>query len=486
MPTLELERGTHPGAQSPLHGTARSPRTPLSIGSRNFVNSFVTTPLAIGSRSFVESFVPLNTCEPQENIEDCARVSRFAASLNMVNVIIGSGIVGLSFVVQASGVVPFTLFICFSAFLAYVTLTMLVEAVEYTPQKSYEAVGIKALGPYGLYLTSGVIILQNIGGMTSYLVLIAKTAPPILKLAGITGVSVKGVQVLITVVVCFPLCLLRDLSMLAYTSFFALCVFALVAATSVWYFAVGDPWYTSEAVTVHHIGVGAPVNWTSFSISAFSQLPTIIFAFVCHTACLPIYSQLRSPTKERMGTVCATSVVTALMLYAITGISGYLAYKGHTMAALVRNFRHCWDNVDEHCEDKNTYISVLNALFLMAVLLGYPSIHFPTRRAVIALVQGVDAQFSWIVHCGVAVVLVGGSLLLATSLNDVSTVFSWTGVIASPLIVFVLPAFYYQRIMQQEERLPVHDPKRLKAIGIVLFGLLFMAIGVFVKVSELV
>eukprot|EP00929_Paragymnodinium_shiwhaense_P009165 TRINITY_DN113222_c0_g1_i1.p1 TRINITY_DN113222_c0_g1~~TRINITY_DN113222_c0_g1_i1.p1 ORF type:complete len:490 (+),score=23.60 TRINITY_DN113222_c0_g1_i1:48-1472(+) len=421
--------------------------------------------------------------DPQPTSDDAACVGQLAASLNLVNVIVGSGIVGLSFVVKASGVVPFTLFICLSAFLAYTTLTMLVEATDYTTRRSYEAIGVKALGNWGLLLTSACIILQNLGGMTSYLILIAKTAPPVLKLIGLSGISVKGLQLTMTLFVCLPLCLLRDLSMLAYTSFFALCMFILIALTSLWLLLEGDSWYVSNA-PVHHLPADEPINWTSFGFDSFEQLPTIIFAFVCHTACLPIYSQLRSPTKERMAVVSRGSISTALVLYTVTGVAGYLTYKSYTMDALVKNFRHCWGKSDLDCEDQSVYIGVLNGLFLIAVLLGYPSVHFPTRRAVIALVWGVDAEFSWKVHCGVAFGLVGSTLVIATSLTVLSEAFSWTGAIASPLIVFVLPAFYYQRILKQEEGLPASHPKRLRGIGVAMFGLMFMTISVFVKVSS--
>ena len=42
---------------------------------------------------------------------------------------------------------------------------------------------------------------------------------------------------------------------------------------------------------------------------------------VCHTACLPIYSQLHTPSKERMGTVNASSVSLAFLIYVATGVS---------------------------------------------------------------------------------------------------------------------------------------------------------------------
>merc|ERR1719343_1747844 len=155
--------------------------------------------------------------------------------------------------------------------------------------------------------------------------------------------------------------------------------------TSVVYFSAGDGWYNSELAKVSEISGGTAVNWTSLSVDAFEQFPTIIFAFVCHTACLPIYSQLEDATTKKMSHVNLSSILIALMLYSVTGVAGYLTYKGHTMKALILNFRHCWED-DGECVDDNPFIAVLNGTFLLALLLGYPSIHFPTRRAVIALI----------------------------------------------------------------------------------------------------
>lgn len=433
-----------------------------------------------GSTLIHDLSVPLNIHEPVQDAKDNARVGVFGATLNLVNVIIGSGIVGLSVVGKAAGVVPFTVFICLSAFLAYFTLTMLVEAAEYTHRKSYEAIGAKALGSYGAVLTPVVIILQNLGGMTSRLMLMNESAPPVLKLIGLSHVSVQTVQFLLTGFIIFPLCLLRDLSMLSYTSFFALCTFILIALTSVWILVAGDTWYELKAAPNTEEGV----NWSSFNFSAFQELPTVVFAFVCHTACLPIYSQLSAPSKERMAKVAGNSIATASILYSVTGLAGYITYKAYTMGVLFNNWRHCSGD-KMVCEDDSVYIGVLNGLFLIGVVLGYPSVHFPTRRAVIALTVGVDAKFSMVLHCAVATGLVGTTLVIATALPDVSTAFSWTGVIASPLLVFVLPAFYHQEILRQEECLAASHPRRLKGICIAVFGLVFMAIGICVKVASL-
>lgn len=146
------------------------------------------------------------------------------------------------------------------------------------------------------------------------------------------------------------------------------------------------------------------------------------------------------------------------------------------------NFRHCMSN--DECMDERPLVGVLNGLFLVAVLLGYPSVHFPTRRAAIALVWGIDKDFSWFVHCGVATVLVGMPLLLAINLPDVSMAFSWTGAIASPLLVFVLPSLYFYLVSSRADP-PPSACKRYSSLAIAGLGLVFMAISVAVKIEKM-
>jgi len=228
------------------------------------------------------------------------------------------------------------------------------------------------------------------------------------------------------------------------------------------------------------------VNWTSFSMEAFEQFPTIIFAFVCHTACLPIFSQLKDASKERMSHVNLSSISVALMLYLVTGVAGYLTYAGHTRGTLIMNLRHCWGDVgEEECLDSKVTIGLLNAAFLAAIVLGYPCVHFPTRRAIIALIWGVDKEFNWLVHCGVATCIVGTTLAIALVCEDASKAFSWTGSIASPLIVFILPSFYYQHLLGSKDKIPALSAKRLWPICVMCFGLAFMGVCLYVKVKKL-
>jgi len=310
----------------------------------------------------------------------------------------------------------------------------------------------------------------------------------VLKLFAIT-VNPTYLQIGAAVGLCYPLCLLKDLNLLSYFSFLAFCAFSTVAGYAVYTWVSMEhagtlSWYANMP------GGNDPINWWDFKLTAIDRMPTIIFAFVCHTACLPIYSQLHTPSKERMCTVNASSVSLAFLIYVATGVFGYLVYKGATLQNLMLNFRHCEEVAKgvekggETCKDELYFVSVLNAAFLVAVLIGYPSVHFPTRRAIIALIWGEEAEFSWPVHIVVATVTVAATLALAIFLqDDISFAFSWTGSVASPLLVFILPSLFYWRILGKQRR-SLCSLERLWPLVTFIIGMLIMAACIIVKLGH--
>merc|ERR1712048_1421557 len=124
-------------------------------------------------------------------------------------------------------------------------------------------------------------------------------------------------------------------------------------------------------------------------------------------------------------------MLAAYLIYAALGVCAYVTFRGHTQGMVLLNFRHCYDKVckaagtpidecstgdiEDKCVDGNPFITLLNGLFLFAVLMGFPCVHFALRKAQIALSIGMDAEFCWRVHGGLALtnVVVALSVALA-------------------------------------------------------------------------
>jgi len=420
------------------------------------------------------------------------------AIFNLANTIIGASLTGLPFVARTSGIVPFFIFITISALLGYTTLCMLVTASAYVPdgKKDYQAVGNLALGVAGLKFSAGATCLSCFGALTSYFVLVGSTAPSLCKLAQV-AVAPWKMQLLLALGVIWPLCALRDVSALAPASLFALMVYSLMAFTSVRALLLNDDFYTSDVGRSYNVTQDSEgVKWfpDEFGLNEVSKFPTIIMAFTCQYALLPILANVKSGSHEDMQKVCARGMGAAYVVYVLVAVCAYLAYADHTRDMILLNFRHCYRtecavagtplslcskaDVLELCEDGSFFVSLLSGLFLLAVVLGYPCVHFALRRAQIALVFGVDCAFSPRLHYGLAALNIGLTLGVALLVgSQISVVFNWSGAVAGPLISFVLPSLFYFLILGKSG-LPLASPRRLGGLAGVACGVLIMCLGI--------
>lgn len=427
----------------------------------------------------------------------------FGAIFNLGNTILGAALTGLPYVVSASGVIPFLVFISISAYIGYSSICFLILACAYIHggRKDFQVVGETALGPNGLKITAIVTCLSCYGALISYMVLIGIQAPLLCKLAGF-DTEPWMTQIALAICLIFPLCMLKDISGLSPTSFLAMIVFGLMAATGIVFLLSNDgDFYRSEKNQKElDFKPGRPgIEWfpREFGLFQISQFPTIIMAFNCQYAFLPIVASLRNCQEEDMRKVGKGGVLGAYAVYVCLGICAYLTYQGNTEKMILLNFRHCYGEKckcatepcptdiekcpkmdrEMQCLDENVFITILNGLFLFAVLMGYPCVHFALRKAQIALTVGMDANFSWKVHGGFATLNVILTLIIALIVgSDVSKVFRWTGAVASPVISYILPSFFYFKILQNNE-VPFAS-QHYKCIAIIIYGLCVICLGV--------
>jgi len=462
---------------------------------------------ADGMARVVQSFGVIQPPEIDQRVTLRSRVSTVdngssvsGGIFNLTNTIMGAALTGLPFVMSASGVVPFLAFITLSAAAGLATLWMLVDVCNYLQEgkKDFQAVGKQALGPLGLVLTACATCLSCCGALVAYIVLVGATSPVLAHLAG-RDIAPWVFQFVIAFLLILPLCLLKDISGLAPSSLFAMVVFIMMAVASLGKFFIGDDYYldacTKGELDKDRCADASGIAWlpAQMGFKEISRLPTIIMAFNCQYAMLPIYQNLRGRRQKDMNKVCVAGIATAYMIYMVVACGGYFCYKQHTLNMILLNFRHCKESCEKpgiglaecdkkqikmDCADDQFFFIILTGLFLLAVLLGYPCVHFAMRKAQVALIVGTDSNFHWNLHAGLAVVNIVFTLIVALCVGDhVGKVFQWTGAVASPLISFILPSMYSVNIWWQAG-ISTGSPKIILGLTMFVYGCAVMCLGV--------
>ncbi|TRY55280.1 hypothetical protein DNTS_015756 [Danionella cerebrum] len=103
--------------------------------------------------------------------------SFMSSAFNLMNAIMGSGILGLSFAMANTGIIGFSILLMVVASLAAFSIHLLLLLCDQTGINSYEALGEKAFNRPGKFLVACTILIQNIGAMSSYLFIFKSEMP---------------------------------------------------------------------------------------------------------------------------------------------------------------------------------------------------------------------------------------------------------------------------------------------------------------------
>ncbi|XP_027023344.2 probable sodium-coupled neutral amino acid transporter 6 isoform X4 [Tachysurus fulvidraco] len=345
---------------------------------------------------------------------------------NLMNAIMGSGILGLAYAMANTGVVGFR---C--------------DLVRGTGRESLQ---------------------QSRKTMASYMFILKMELPPTISSflrAEPSGVWYEnGVVLLILVTLCvvFPLALLPKIGFLGYSSslsFLFMLFFTVVVVVKKW--SVPCPLPNNSSLTQNSSVSDCSARLFIFSSKSAYAIPTMAFSFLCHTAVLPIYCELQRPTKRRMQNVANVSISLSFLVYLVSALFGYLTFYGHVDSELLRGY-------DIYLPRDVLVMSVRLAI-LLAVLFTVPLIHFPARKAVLTLLRG-ERQFSWLSHCVSTFVLLLIIELLAIFVPDIRNVFGVVGSTTSTCLLFVYPGLFYLRVSNNH----IRSATSLGAVALMLFG----------------
>lgn len=425
------------------------------------------------------------------------KISLVVATLNVMNAIMGSGILALPSVMAENGLVQY---ICLQVIIMLIvdfSLHLLVRSSLARNVYSYEKLGIEAFGERGRVLVSLTIIVQNTGAILSYMIVVGDLAPVLLssflpdspdgeRRALLMAIFVLGLSL--------PLACLPKLGLLGYSSFFCFCVMLnLCILTAVEHAKLCGAseddgngtssldllsWQQTSMAEADAAPPSAPdageicpaIELAKPGLGIARALPTLCFSFVCHTAFLPVLDELTAADKIgrtrrpgwRIATVGHCAITLAGCLYMWAAVFGYLTFGEHVKGDLWLSYADVAPG--------DPYVTAIRTAFLLGIICTIPLIFFPMRKTVTMLFWGADAPFSWPRHLLLTVCILPCYLGVAILVPSIKRVFSVVGASSSVMLVFLLPSSIFLRCV------PVQDSSRAMRLGV---KLLFVAgIGV--------
>ncbi|KAF5928594.1 hypothetical protein HPG69_015201 [Diceros bicornis minor] len=362
--------------------------------------------------------------------------------------------------------------------LSIYSINLLLICSKETGCMVYEKLGEQVFGTTGKLVIFGATSLQNTGAMLSYLFIVKNELPSAIKfLMGeedtFSAWYVDGriLVVIVTFGIILPLCLLKNLGYLGYTSGFSLScmVFFLIVVIYKKFqilCIVPELNSTSANLTISanstNTGMCTP-KYVTFNSKTVYALPTIAFAFVCHPSILPIYSELKDRSQKKMQMVSNISFFSMFVMYFLTAIFGYLTFYENVHSDLL----HKYQSKDD------ILILTVRLAVIVAVILTVPVLFFTVRSSLFELAK--KTKFNLFRHVLVTFILLVVINLLVIFIPSMKDIFGVVGVTSANMLIFILPSSLYLKITSQD------GDKRTQRIWAALFlglGVLFSLVSI--------
>uniref|UniRef100_A0AAR2JV02 Amino acid transporter transmembrane domain-containing protein n=1 Tax=Pygocentrus nattereri TaxID=42514 RepID=A0AAR2JV02_PYGNA len=396
---------------------------------------------------------------------------------NLSNAIMGSGILGLAYAMSNTGIVLFLFLLTCIAILSSYSVHLLLRSAGVVGIRAYEQLGNRAFGHPGKILAAVVITMHNIGAMSSYLFIVKYELPLVIQaFLGLQHSSgqwfLNGNYLIIIVSFCIilPLALMRQLGMFFYNYVFSITLitydvyhilpYSMPSMSSVWCVCIQYIYMAGQKDTRPNF------SYSLFGLQTAYTVPILAFAFVCHPEVLPIYTELRNPTKRRMQAIANVSILAMFVMYLLTAIFGYLTFYGKSAELL-----HTYSKVDP----LDTLILCVRLAVLVAVTLTVPVVLFPIRRALLQLLFP-EKPFHWVRHICIALCLLFLVNLLVIFVPNIRDIFGIIGATSAPSLIFILPGLFYIRIVPKDQE-PMNSRPKIQAACFSALGFIFMSMS---------
>ncbi|XP_015674941.1 sodium-coupled neutral amino acid transporter 4 [Protobothrops mucrosquamatus] len=449
------------------------------------------------------------------------------SAFNLSNAIMGSGILGLSYAMANTGIVLFIILLFSVAMMSLYSVHLLLKTAKEGGSLIYEKLGEKAFGWPGKIGAFISLTMQNIGAMSSYLFIIKYELPEVIRAflgleenSGEWYLNGNYLVIFVSIGIILPLSLLKNLGYLGYTSGFSLTCMVFFLSVVIYKKSqipcplpvldnkVGNWSYNDTAVLLHVVvlpndsanlelnlmmdstnkqyasgfeEIKAKLHQNGVEYEAHGEdsdkcqakyfvfnsrtaytIPILAFAFVCHPEVLPIYSELKNRSQKRMQNVSNVSIMGMLIMYLLAALFGYLTFYGEVEDELLHTYRKVYTF--------DTLLLMVRLAVLVAVTLTVPIVLFPIRTSLTTLLFP-RRPFSWIRHFLIAIVILIFNNLLVIFVPTIKDIFGFIGASAATMLIFILPAAFYLRIVKKE---PLRSPQKIGVLIFLIVGIIFM------------
>ena len=308
------------------------------------------------------------------------------ACSNLVNSIVGAGIIGIPFALQQSGLVSGVILLLLVGYFTDKSLRMIVELATASTQLkgkgvwTYDDLMSIPFGRRGSYFVLAAMFVTAYGAMVAYLLIIKDTLPVVLGLVDDGDARVGGfmerelIMIITSLLVVVPLSMQRDFSSLAFTSTVSVVADMLLVVFVVAFAPIGESVENAG-------GLGEVLKNSIIDKGFFIGFGVLTIAMCCQHSAFIVASSLDNPTPKRWSIVTGISLTISVICCLVLGVSGYLGFLENTSGDVLNNF-----GVD------TVSANIARALLALTMFFTYPMEAFVARHVLVQMLWNGDVD----------------------------------------------------------------------------------------------
>ncbi|XP_047341354.1 amino acid transporter AVT6B-like [Impatiens glandulifera] len=268
-----------------------------------------------------------------------------SAVFNLSTTVVGAGVMALPATLKQLGMIPGLIVIIGGAMITEASIDMILRFSYPSKSRSYSGLVADAFGSAGRSLLQACIVINNMGLLVVYLIIIGDVMSGTRNMNGVhhsgviegwvgreTWLADRFILLLLTTLFVFaPLISLKRVDSLRYTSALsvglAFVFVMIIAGVAIIKLIEGTIQMPRLFPTL--------VDQSSFW-NLFTCVPVLVTAYICHHNVHPIANELREPTQ--MKSIVRSSLGLCLCVYLLTSFFGFLLFGDQTQDDVLANF----------------------------------------------------------------------------------------------------------------------------------------------------
>lgn len=399
------------------------------------------------------------------------QASWISSVINLVNTIVGAGVLAMPLAMSRMGIVLGTIVILWAGLTASFGLYLQTRCARYLERGSASFFALSQITyPNAAVIFDAAIAIKCFGVGVSYLIIIGDLMPAVVRGFGeeqglMPFLLDRHFWVTAFMLIVIPLSFLRRLDSLKYTSVIALISIGYLVILVVYHFAARDTF----------VGARPPVRIAKWAglIPTLSSFPVIVFAYTCHQNMFSILNEISDNSHFRTTSVVGFSISSAAAIYVLVAITGYLSFGNDIGGNIIGQYA------------PSVSATIGRAAIVVLVMFSYPLQVHPCRASVDAVLKwrpnsrskptsssSADSSPPRTVpllaagkkrndelgetrFAAITTAIIVLSYIVAMTVSSLETVLAYVGSTGSTSISFILPGLFYYKISSPDS--PLHQ-----------------------------